>query len=156
MQSLKEKKSKIITQIMKMILVLALACTSQCLLVLQSSCCGKWQLQINECAWGIQAWDRGRNRGAETSDRGENKALQISDEARPKQSVETEVLRLRPHPKSDWFFCRGTARVAWRCSGYGIGLATLKVVGSTPGLFVSDDNLGLAVHTHTCLCHQSV
>ena len=87
---------------------------------------------------------------------GENKALQISDEARPKQSVETEVLRLRPHPKSDWVFCRGTAHMAWRCNGYGIGPATLKVVGSTPGLLVSDDNLGLAVHTHTCLCHQSV
>jgi len=39
-------------------------------------------------------------------------------------------------------------RVAWWCSGQGVGLATLKVAGSTPGLVLSRNNLGQVVHTH--------
>ena len=43
------------------------------------------------------------------------------------------------------WFC--TAPAWWR-SGQGVGLATAKVAGSTPGLVLSGNNLGQVVHTH--------
>jgi len=50
-----------------------------------------------------------------------------------------------------------TARsVAWWRSGYGIGLVTAKVAGSTPGLALSGDNLGQVVHTHVPLSPSSI
>ena len=41
-------------------------------------------------------------------------------------------------------------RGAWR-SGWGVGHATPKVAGSTPGLVLSNNNLGQVVHTRVLL-----
>jgi len=50
----------------------------------------------------------------------------------------------------------GLARpVAWWCSGWGVGLATPKVAGSTLGLVLSGNNLGKVVHTHVPLSPSS-
>ena len=50
----------------------------------------------------------------------------------------------------------GLARpVAWWCSGWGVGLATPKVAGSTLGLVLSANNLGKVVHTHVPLSPSS-
>jgi len=38
--------------------------------------------------------------------------------------------------------------MGWWRSGQGVGLATPKVAGSTPGLALSRNNLGQIVHTH--------
>ena len=46
--------------------------------------------------------------------------------------------------------------MAWWRSGYGIGLATPKVAGSTPGLTLSGNNLGQVVHTHVPLSPSSI
>jgi len=43
---------------------------------------------------------------------------------------------------------------ASRCQG--VGLATPKVAGTTPGLALSGNNLGQAVHTHVPLSPSSI
>jgi len=49
-----------------------------------------------------------------------------------------------------------TCRVAWRCNGHRRRLNDSAVAGSTAGLARSANNLGQVVHSHTCLCHQTV
>jgi len=45
--------------------------------------------------------------------------------------------------------------VVWWRSGQGVGLATPKVAGSTPGLALSGNNLGQVVHPHVPLSLSS-
>jgi len=46
--------------------------------------------------------------------------------------------------------------VAWWRNGYGVGLATPKVAGSTPGLAISGNNFGQVVHTRVPLSPGSL
>ena len=46
--------------------------------------------------------------------------------------------------------------VAWWCSGQGIGLATPKVAGSTPGFALSGKNLRQVVHTRVSVTKRII
>jgi len=68
------------------------------------------------------------------------------------------ILQTAPEPILLDFYRRrlrcGLSVVWWR-SGQGVGLATPKVAGSTPGLALSGNNLGQVVHPHVPLSLSS-